>query len=75
MADTPKPKVLALLVCFCWMANNSGYSFSCHDAIHNGYGISCVNMIVNDQTGCDPVVRCRRKSSIFQTYWKNVWFN
>ncbi|CAE8586964.1 unnamed protein product [Polarella glacialis] len=66
LSDTPAPPVMAWLTCFWfWMTHRSGYSFSAHDAMQLGYGITCVNMIINGQAGCSPGEWATEKNVFF----------
>ena len=67
LKDTPDSKTLGWLTCFWfWMTNNSGYLFSCHDAIQKGYGITCANLIINNQSGCDIGTWASYKNEYFK---------
>ena len=53
ITDTPAPEQMVWIVClWFWMTNRSGYKFSCHDSMQHNLGITCTNMIVNNQSGC-----------------------
>lgn len=67
LKDTPDPKILGWLTCFWfWMTNRSKYPFSSHDSMQKGYGITCVNSIVNGQSGCTEGTWAYEKNKYFK---------
>ena len=74
--DTPSAEVLGWLTCFWfWMTNRSSYSFSSHDAMQKEYGITCVNSIVNGQSGCTEGTWAHEKNTFFKKICKAFGIN
>jgi hypothetical protein len=57
LRTTPPARMMAWITAICfWMLPRSGRSISCHQCMlePTRYGITCVNLIVNNDSGCKP---------------------
>ena len=65
---TPPARMMAWIstICF-WMLPRSGKKISCHECMLNPtkYGITSVNMIVNNQSGCTPGTWAANKNKYY----------